>query len=195
MTVELLALSGLSAAEARQTADELLDLDTGPERLERLLVLDDTALLWEHEGVYARIDNAQRVGRLLCVAVGPRADGGRRLAMPGNLGGNHGWPVLWLSRPAGIDWRGSEAAVASRHPGNVPTALDQHPLVKVIRVDAMFDRLQEAFLGTDKVPAKVRDRVASPGLLLAGDDDEAATFAAALAVAVRRICEPGSGGD
>ena len=108
MTVEILALSGLSAAEARQAADELLDLDTGPERLERLLVLDDTGLLCEHETVYARIDNAMRVERLLCVSVGPRADGGRRLTMPGNLGGNQGWPVLWMSRPAGINWKVAE---------------------------------------------------------------------------------------
>lgn len=195
MTVEILALSGLSGAEARQAADELLDLDTGPERLERLLVLDDTALLCEHEAVYERIDNAKRVEKLLCVAVGPRADGGRRLTMPGNLGGNQGWPVLWMSRPAGINWKVARAAVANRHPGAVPTALDQHPLIKLIQLDAMFDRLQEAFLGTDKVPAKVRDRVASPGLWLAGAEDEAATFAGALAVAVRRVCEPGPGSD
>jgi hypothetical protein len=195
MTVEILALSGLSAAEARQAADELLDLDTGPERLERLLVLDDTGLLCEHEAVYARIDNAKRVEKLLCVSVGPRADGGRRLTMPGNLGGNQGWPVLWISRPAGINWKVARAAVANRYPGTVPTALEQHPLVKLVLVDAMFDRIQEAFLGTDQVPAKVRDRVASPGLWLRGAEDEAATFAGALAVAARRVCEPGPGSD
>ena len=193
MTVEILALSGLSAAEARQAADELLDLDTGPERLERLLVLDDTGLLCEHEAVYARIDNAKRVEKLLCVSVGPRADGGRRLTMPGNLGGNQGWPVLWMSRPAGINWKMARAAVANRHPGAVPTALEQHPLVRLVQLDAMFDRVQEAFLGTDQVPAKVRDRVASPGLWLAGAEDEAATFAGALALAVRRVCESGPG--
>jgi hypothetical protein len=195
MTVEILALSGLSATEARQAADELLDLDTGPERLERLLVFDDTALLCEHAAVYERIDKAKRVEKLLCVTVGPRADGGRRLTMPGNLGGGQGWPVLWMSRLAGIDWKVAGSAVASRHPGPVSTALDQHPLVRLLQVDAMFDRLQEALLGTDQVPAKIRDRVASPGLWLAGAEDEAATFAGALAVAARRVCEPGPGGD
>ncbi len=193
MTVEILALSGLSAAEARQAADELLDLDTGPERLERLLVLDDTGLLHEHESVYEHIDNAKRVEKLLCVTVGPRADGGRQLTMPGNLGGNQGWPVLWVSRLAGINWKVARAAVANRYPGSVPTALEQHPLIKLVLVDAMFDRLQEAFLGTDQAPAKIRDRVASPGLWLAGAEDEGATFAGALAVAVRRVCEPGPG--
>jgi hypothetical protein len=51
----------------------------------------------------------------------------------------------------------------------------------------MFDRVYHTFL--DEVP----DRVASPGLWLAGEDDEAATFAGGLAVAIRRVCESGPG--
>ena len=43
--------------------------------------------------------------------------------------------------------------------------------------------------------SKVPGRVASPGLRLAGADDEAATFAAALAVAIRRLGDPGPGAD
>ena len=189
MTVEILPLSGLSAAEAKQAADALLDLDVGPDRLERLLVLDDTALLDEHASVYQHIDTANRVEKLLCVTVGPRAGAARTLELPGNLGGVQGWPVLWVSRPAGINWRVAKSAVANRHPGSTPTALDQHPLVKLVLVDEMFDRLHQKFL------AEVPGRVASPGLWLAGADDEAATFAAALAVAIRRVCEPGPGSD
>jgi hypothetical protein len=189
MTVEILPLSGLSAAGARQAADALLDLDTGPDRLERLLVLDDTALLGEHASVYQHIDTANRVENLLCVTVGPRPGGARTLELPGNLGGVQGWPVLWVSRPAGINWRVAKAAVANRHPGATPTALDQHPLVKLVSVDEMFDRLHQKFL------AEVPGRVASPGLWLAGADDEAATFAGALAVAIRRVCDPGPGSD
>ena len=90
MTVEILPLSGLPAAGARQAADALLDLDTGPDRLERLLVLDDTALLEEHESVYEHIDTAKRVEKLLCVTVGPRTGDGRKLELPGNLGGSPG---------------------------------------------------------------------------------------------------------
>jgi hypothetical protein len=189
MTVEILPLSGLSAAAAKQAADALLDLDTGPDRLERLLVLDDTALLDEHASVYQHIDTANRVEKLLCVTVGPRAGGARTLELPGNLGGVQGWPVLWVSRPGGINWRVAKAAVANRHPGATPTALDQHPLVKLVSVDEMFDRLHQKFL------AEVPGRVANPGLWLAGADDEAATFAGALAVAIRRVCEPGPGSD
>ena len=44
---------------------------------------------------------------------------------------------------------------------------------------------------TDEVPG----RVASPGLRLAGAEDEAATFAGALAVAICRLTEPGPGLD
>jgi hypothetical protein len=189
MTVEILPLSGLPAAGARQAADALLDLDTGPDRLERLLVLDDTALLDEHALVYQHIDTANRVEKLLCVTVGPRTGDGRKLELPGNLGGGHGCPVLWVSRPAGINWRVAKAAVANRHPGTTPATLDQHPLVRLLSVDEMFDRVHETFV--DTVPGGV----ASPGLWLAGADDEAATFAGALAVAIRRVCEPVPDGE
>lgn len=189
MTVEILPLSSLSAAEAKQAADALLDLDSGPDRLERLLVLDDTALLDEHAPVYQHIDTAKRVEKLLCMTLGPRAGDGRKLELPGNLGGTQGWPVLWVSRPGGINWRVAKSAVANRHPGRAPATLDQHPLVRLLSVDEMFDRVHKKFL--DEVPV----RVASPGLWLAGADDEAATFAGALAVAIRRVCEPGPGTD
>ncbi len=189
MTVEILALSGLPAAGARQAADALLDLDTGPDRLERLLVLDDTALLDEHAAVYQHIDAANRVEKLLCVTIGPRTGDGRKLELPGNLGGGQGWPVLWVSRLGGINWRVAKAAVANRHPGTTPATPDQHPIVKLLSVDEMFNRVHETFRKT------VPRGVASPGLWLAGADDEAATFAGALAVAIRRICEHGPDGE
>ena len=185
MTVEILVLSGLPAAGAKQAADALLDIDTGPDRLERLLVLDDTALLDEHGPVYEHIDTANRVQKLLCVTVGPRTGDGRKLELPGNLGGVQGWPVLWVGRPGGINWRVAKSAVANRHPGATSATLDQHPLIRLLSVDEMFDRVHKTFL--ENVP----HRVASPGLWLAGADDEAATFAGALAVAIRRMCDPG----
>lgn len=184
MTVEILMLSGLPEAGAMQAADALLDLDTGKDRLERLLVLDDTALLDEHAPVYQHIDTASRVERLLCVTTGPRTGDGRKLELPGNLGGVQGWPVLWVSRPGGINWRVAKAAVANRHPGSTPVTLDQHPLVRLLAADEIFERVYETFL------TAVPDRVASPGLWLAGADDEAATFGGALAVAIRRVCGP-----
>lgn len=189
MTVEILLLAGLPEAGAKQAADALLDLDTGPDRLERVLVLDDTALLDEHGSVYQHIDMANRVEKLLCVTAGPRTGDGWKLELPGNLGGGQGWPVLWVSRPGGINWRVARAAVANRHSGTPPATLDQHPLVRLLSVDEMFDRVHEVFL--DAVPG----RVASPGLWLAGADDEAATFAGALAVAIQRMCEPGPDGE
>ena len=72
MTVEILSLSGMSAAEAGAAATALLDIDSGsgPDRLDRLLVLDDTALLGEHADVYPQIENSNRVEKLLCVTVG-----------------------------------------------------------------------------------------------------------------------------
>jgi hypothetical protein len=190
MTVQILSLVGLSAAEARQAADALLDIETdsGPDRLERLLVLDGTAQLGEHAPVYQHLDAANRVEMFLCVIMGPRTGNGRKLDLPGNLGGGTGWPVLWMSRPGGINWRMAKAAVANRHPGAGSATLDQHPLVSLLSIDEMFDRVRER-LG--EVPV----RVASPGLWLAGADDEAATFAGAVAMAIRRVCEPGHGTD
>lgn len=185
MTVPVLSLADLSATEAGQATAALLDIDSGPDRLERLLVLDDTALLSDHLDAYEQIDTANRVDRLLCVTIGPRPGDGRRLEFPGNLGGVQGSPVLWVSRPAGIDWKVAKASVANRHLGAVPATMDRHPLIGLLSVEEMFDRVHQVFL--DGVP----DRVASPGLWLATEDDESATFAAALAVAIRRVCDPG----
>lgn len=188
MNVVTLSLAGLSVAEAEQAATALLDIDSGgPDRLERLLVLDDTALLTEHLGVYEQIDTAHRVEKLVCVAVGPRPGNGRKLELPGNLGGVQGSPVLWMSRPAGIDWKVSKSLVANRHPGFTPAPVERHPLIELLSVAEMFDRVHQVFL------ASVPNRVASPGLRLAGEDDEAATFAGALAVAIQRVCDPGPG--
>jgi hypothetical protein len=186
VSVVVLSLSGLSAAEAGQTTTALLDIDGGADRLERLLVLDDTALLGEHLEVYEHLDTANRVEKLVCVTVGPRPGDGRKLELPGNLGGVMGSPVLWVSRPAGVDWKMTKSLVANRHPGPTPAAVDRHPLIKLLSVEEMFDRVHQTF-------GDVRDRVASPGLWLAGEDDEAATFARALAVAIRHVCDSGPG--
>ena len=187
MTVEILRLSGLEASEAEQAASTLLDLRTGPRDLRNLLVLDDTALVVEHSSAYVRLDTAARVQDILCVAVGPRAGDGRMLRLPGNLGGTQGSPVLWVSDPSGIDWRVATAAIALGHPPGRASGLDL--LVELLSVDDMFKRVHMTIV--EKVPG----RVANPGLHLAGADDEAATFAAALAMAIRRLCDPGQGAD
>jgi hypothetical protein len=187
VSVPILSLCGLSAAEAAQATTGLLDIDSGgPDRLERLLVLDDTALLAAHLKVYEQIDTAHRVEKLVCVTVGPRPGDARTLGLPGNLGGVQGSPVLWLSRLAGVDWKMTKTLVANRHPGFTPATADRHPLIGLVSVEEMFDRVHETF-------QDVPDRVASPGLWLAGEDDEAATFAGALALAIRRVCDPGPG--
>jgi hypothetical protein len=184
-----MSLSGLSAAKAVEDATALLDIDRGgPDQLDRLLVLDDTALLVDHLDAYQRIDTMHRVQKMMCVAVGPRPGDRRKLELPGSsLGGVQGAPVLWMSRPAGINWKVTKSLVANRHPGFTPAAADRHPLVELLSVEEMFDRVYQTFL--DSVP----DGVACPGLWLAGGDDEAATFAGAVAVAIRRVCDPGPG--
>ena len=185
MTVEILRLSVLPGKEAEQAANTLLDLRSGPADLRRLLVLDDTALLVEHAPVFERLVTARRVEDLLCVAVGPRPGNDRTLRLPGNLGGTQGSGVLWVSDPDGIDWRMGAAAVALGHPVGSVSGLDR--LVEMLRVEEIFDRVHKIFI------TKMPGRVASPGLRLAGADDEAATFAAALAMAIRRLTEPGPG--
>jgi hypothetical protein len=64
----------------------------------------------------------------------------------------------------------------------------EHPLIKLLVLDEVFDKILEVMEGFPH-------RAASPGLWLAGADDEAATFAGALAAAIRRVCDPGSGPD
>src|SRR5215469_9963764 len=166
MTVEILRLSGKETTEAEQAANTLLDLRTGPRDLRNLLVLDDTALLDQHAPVYRRLDTAGRVEDMLCVAVGPRAGNDRVLRLPGNLGGTQGSPVVWVSDPSGIDWRVAPAAIALGHPPSKASGLDH--LVELLSVEDMFKRVHKTLI------YKVPGRVASPGLWLAGADDEAA---------------------
>jgi hypothetical protein len=187
MTVEILPLNGLPVEEADQAAQKLVDIRTGPPRIERLLVLDDTALLTAHGPVYHRLVSSGRVYSMLCVAVGPRPADDRNLRLPWNLGGNQGAGVLWVGDELGIDWRAAPAAVANGHVGATMSGLDQ--LVQLLSADGVYDRVHDKFEG------QVPGRVASPGLKLAGADDEAATFAAALAVAIHRLCDRGSGAD
>jgi hypothetical protein len=187
MTVEVLRLSAMESADAEQAASTLLDLRTGPRDLRNLLVLDDTALLVAHASVYVQLDTAARVEDMLCIAVGPRPGNGRLLRLPGNLGGTQGSPVLWVSDPAGIDWRVAVGAIAMGHPPGKASGLDH--LLELLCVEDMFKRAYQVIVN------KVPERVASPGLWLAGADDETVTFAAALAVAIRRLCDPGPGID
>lgn len=187
MAVEILWLTGLHATEAKQAAEERLDLRTGPADLRKLLVVDDTALLAEHSTVFDRIRSAQRVENLLCVAVGPRPGDRPLLRLPSNLAGPHESGVLWVGHPDGIDWRAAAASSVVGHARGPASGLDR--LIELLLVEDMFVRVYQTFVH------EVPDRVASPGLRLAGAHDEAATFAAALALAILRITEPGAGDD
>jgi hypothetical protein len=193
MTVVRLSLSGMADAEADQAVSEVLDRRTGPLRLERVLVIDDTSALTGHAPLYQALATSNRIPALMCVAVGPlsvaagpHGHGGRHLALPGILGGSQGYGVLWVGDPAGIDWRVALVPIANGHPGT-ENGLDR--LLDLLSVDELFDRVHAAF--EDQVPGKV----ASPGLRLAGAEDEFAAFTAALNVAVRRLCAAGSGPD
>ncbi|MCW2932294.1 MAG: hypothetical protein JWM19_3256 [Actinomycetia bacterium] len=197
MTVAILSLSGLPATEAEAAADALVDIEnpTGEKRLDRLLVLDDTALVKSHARAYERLDTAHRVRKLLNVSSGPltmvkdprTGIEDRRLVLPGNLGGNDGWPVLWVGRLGGIDLELAKLMVANLHEGFQPTTLERHPLIGLLKVDEMFDRVHAL------LKDRMRGKVASPGLWLEGADDESASFHGALAVAIRRVSEAGHG--
>jgi hypothetical protein len=191
MTVEILRLTGLAPGEARQAADRLVDHRTGPPRIERLLVVDDTARLVEHGPVYEHIVSSRRVYDFLCLAVGPRPGDGRALPLPrnGNLAGTQGTGVLWVGDPDGIDWRAAVAAIANGHAGGKASGVDV--LIHLLTIDGVFTRVRQTFEGG--VQGGVPGRVASAGLKLAGEEDEAAVFAAALAVAIRAVTEGGAG--
>ncbi len=186
MTVEILRLSGLPAADAVAAAGKMISVKTGPRDLRNLLVVDDTTLLAGHGPVYENLDNAARVEQMLCVVVGPLAGNSRKLLLPGNLGGTQGSPVLWVSDPDGIDCRIASAAVAIGHvPGKV-NGLDL--LMEILSDTETFKAVHEALI-------EVPHRVANPGMRLTGQDDEAATFTAALVVAVRALCGQGPGAE
>ncbi len=178
MTVEILHLSGLRGGDADQAVGALLaDSRTHPD-LSRLLVIDDTTALIGHSAVYERLLTSRRLDHLLCVAVGPRAGNSREFRFPGNIGGGQGSAVLWVSDPHGIDWRLAASAIAVGHSGTSAGGLEH--LIQLLSVDEVFDRVCE-------IARHVPGGVASPGIRLAGADDEAASFAAALVLAIRRI--------
>lgn len=184
MKVEILRLSGLDAAQADAEAEKLIDIINGPPDLRRLIIVDDTALLAEHETAYLKLDNTSRTDKMLCVSVGPRAAGSRVLRLPLNFGGSRN-PVLWASNPAGINCRLGVAAVALGRPGKA-SGLDL--LTEILLDQEVYDRVLTIF---EEVPY----HVANPGMWLVGQDDETATFTAALGLATRMLCSTGPGAE
>jgi hypothetical protein len=191
VAIEILWLTGRSGAEAVAAADEKLDLSTGPPDLRKLLVVDDSALLAAHATTFNRLLSRHRVENLLCVAVGPRPDDSAAelpgehplLRLPPNLAGAHESGVLWVGDPDGIDWRAAAGARVLGHPRG--SANGQERLVELLLIEEVFTRVYETYVH------QVPNRVASPGLRLVGADDQAAVFKAALAMAIRRLTEPG----
>lgn len=185
MTVEVLRLSDLEADDALKATDRLLDHKAGgPLRLRRLLVLDDADRLVEHERAYRRLETGRRVANTLCVAAGPLAAADGALALPESLGGSQGIGVIWVGDELGVDWRFA-APIADGHAGGRVSGLGH--LVELLQDDDLFTRVHEAV--RERIPGKV----ASPGLWLAGADAEDEAFAAALALSVSRITQPGQG--
>jgi hypothetical protein len=182
-TVETLRLSGLARAEALAAVNRMLG-DRSRGDLSRLLVLDDTAALTDHAEGYERLLTSHRMDHLLCVAVGPRAGDTRELLLPGSISSGRGSAVLWVSDPIGIDWQAAAAAIANVRGGSAANGLNH--LIELLTTAEVFDRVCE-------LAALVPGGVASPGLRLAGTDSEAASFSAALAIAIRDITGPGSG--
>ena len=89
MTVEILRLSGLAAAEAETAASTLLDLRTGPRDLSKLLVLDDTAMLARARAGLRSASTRLRGSRTCCAW---RSDRGPRPS------GNCGCPEISAAR-------------------------------------------------------------------------------------------------
>ena len=190
MTVVILRLSGLDATEAMEAANELLSARDKYPVLRRTLVIDDTVALIDHTAVYQRLLTARRLEHLLCVALGPLGHEGPKgqgpqLRIPMNLSSRQHSAVLWVSDPQGIDWRLSAMAIADGHRGSSANGLDY--LLEVLSVDEVYDAVLDAMVN------QVTDGMASPGLKLAGADDATVSFAAALALAIRRLTGSGSG--
>ncbi len=190
MTVVILRLSGLDTTEALAAANELLSARDKYPVLRRTLVIDDTVALIDHTAVYRRLLTARRLEHLLCVVLGPLGPEGTegqgpQLRIPMNLSSLQHSAVLWVSDPQGIDWRLSAMAIADGHRGSSASGLDY--LLDVLSVDEVYDAV------LDTMVVQVTDGMASPGLKLAGADDATVSFAAALALAIRRLTGPGSG--
>lgn len=182
-TVQTLRLSGLDAGEALQSVAQLL-ADRAVLDLTSLLVLDDTATLLEHAGAFESLLTSGRLHYVLCVAIGPPADDHRPIAVPGSIGSGQGSALLWVSDPLGVDWELSASAAAIIHPLGPKSGLDR--LVEVLSAIEVFDRARELVVN-------MPEGIASPGLRIAGENEDMASFPVALAATIQRIIRPLTG--
>jgi hypothetical protein len=189
MTAEILRLAGLDNRKAAQAAEELLADRAGHPNLRRTLVLDDTSELFDHSEIYQLLLTSRRMDQLLCVALGPDGapsapPGEPKIRIPANISGQQRSAVLWVADPQGIDVS-LAGRLADGHPAAPLSGLDY--LLAIVSVDEVFDKTLATLVKS------VRNGVASPGLHLAGADDEVVSFTAALALAIRRVTGPGTG--
>src|SRR3984957_8438461 len=189
MTAEILRLAGLDNRDAPRTAEELLADRAGHPVLRRMLVMDDTAALAGRASVYQLLLTSRRLEQLLCVAIGPlevpsTPGQGLQIRIPPNISRRQRSAVLWVGDPHGVDVS-LGGRLADGHPGTRLSGLDY--LLAVLSVDEIFDK------ALDTLRTSVDNGVASPGLHLAGADDEAVSFSTAITLAIRRITAPGTG--
>lgn len=185
--VQRLTLSGLDAPDALAAAAALLG-DRSVRDLTRLLVIDDTGMLTEHETAYAALLTSGRLSRLLCVAIG--IPGGSRLRaeieLPGNISSVQGSAVLWVGDPLGIDLELTADAVALTRPAGVRTGLLD--LLEVLTSHEVYDQVRE-------LVADMPDGVVNPGLWLADAGERDIAFPAALARAIRQLTKDDQSGE
>jgi hypothetical protein len=175
--VHTLRLCGLTGDEAVTAAKALLANRDIPD-LSHLLVLDDTSLLPSHVDAFEDLLTAGRLHHLLCVAIGPSADGRATVVVPGNISSMQGSAVLWVSDPIGVDWPLAASAVAIIRSARGRTGLDH--LVDALSTVEVYGRVREIVL-------KLPGGVASPGLRLSGVLDDDVSFEAMLTTAIRQI--------
>jgi hypothetical protein len=177
--VQRLTLSGLDAPDALAAATALLG-DRSVRDLTRLLVIDDTAMLTEHEVVYEALLTSGRLSRLLCVAIGMSGSSRLRaeIELPGNISNVQGSAVLWVGDPLGIDLELTADAVALTRPAGVRTGLLD--LLEILTSHEVYDRVRD-------LVAYMPDGVVNPGLRLADAGERDIAFPAALARAIRQL--------
>lgn len=169
-------LRGLSIAEASTRARAVLDDPQSPD-LTRMLVVDATGELLQHEQAYQILLASRRTDSLLCVAIGP-LDRAGRTPIPASIGAGQGSCLLWAGDPVGIDWR-LGATAARAHVATCPDA-GIAELIDVLRTPEIHSRVLA-------LAAAIPGGVASPGFRVTGSADDRTVVLAALTDAAHRV--------
>jgi hypothetical protein len=146
-----------------------------------LLVLDTPETLAVHALAYEELWRSRRVGKLLCMLVGPVTAPGV-LEIPGSFGPDGDSGLIWVGDTDGVDWRLAGPAIAMAH----PERRDETGLGTLLGALST----PEVFVKTLSLIGGIPGQIASPGLNVFELSANQTMFLGALSGCIRSVLDP-----